>query len=234
MYMYAPTGLAHTLGQPTGPSPSAQLEAFLSRVNTSPEKYGTLLATVTLHPKPMDSPLWGRQGFPIGTQHHSLVDAIMFAGVEPVDILDRLRQISIDFRKRSRAWQRLIEGAVKLRGEYMEAMSVLGRRPEALGPYPIRTLLPPPHGETEASNLARLGYGFAKEKLPPGLVKRMPTAFDAHHYMVGRWLQRYAEVRVKRDPAFRRQVEEKLKTMLETKDPSVKRQVQERLKLLKP
>jgi hypothetical protein len=212
MYMYAPTGIADALGQPAKPPLAPELRAWLKRVRAHPENFEMLLATATLHPKPMDSRFVSNHNILPGTRRHVLLDAILFAGVPDVDILDRLRRISADFQKRNSAWQRTIEDAVKLRGEYMNTMSVMGRRPEALGNYPLVTLLPPASDEIEGWKLARLGHGFAKEKLSPRLFKRMlqTPAWDAHYYMVGRWLQRYAEVLQTKDPAFKRLVDEKL------------------------
>jgi hypothetical protein len=212
MYMYAPTGLADALGQPAKPSLSPELRTWLKRVRAHPENFQMLLATATLDPLPTESHFWGNHNFTIGTRRHFLIDAILFAGVSQFDILDRLKRISADFQTRDRDWRRTIEDAVKLRGEYMNTLSVMGRRPEAFGSYIVTALLPSGSTETDAWKLAREGHSFVKEKFPPKLAERMlkTPAFDAHYYMVGRWLQRYGEVRRTKDPAFKRLVDEKL------------------------
>jgi hypothetical protein len=212
MYMYAPAGLADALGQPAKPTLSPELRTWLKRVRAHPGDFERLLATATLHPKPTESPVWGRHNFTIGTRKRYLIDEILFSGISQQDIVDRLQRISADYQQRSPAWRRTIEDAVKLRGEYMNALSVMGRLPKALGYYPLSTLYPPNAGEIEAWKLARLGHSFAREKFPPKLAERMlkTPAYDAHYYMVGRWLQRYAEVRQTKDPAFKREVDEKM------------------------
>ena len=212
MYMYAPAGLADAMGQPAKPSLSPELRTWPKRVRAHPENFERILATATLHPKPTESRVWGKHNFDIGGRPRFLIDEILMSGMSEFDILDRLKRISADFQKRNRAWRRTIENAVKLRGEYMNALSVMGRRPEALGSFPLVTLLPPARDETEAWKLVRLGHAFAKEKFPPRLAERMlkTPAHDAHYYMAGRWLQRYAEVLQTKDPAFKRLVDEKL------------------------
>jgi hypothetical protein len=211
MYMYAPTGIADALGQPTKPALSPELRTWLKRVRAQPGDFEILLATASLHPKPTESRIWGRHNISIGTKPEILIDAILMAGVPESDILDRLKRISADFQKRNGAWRRTIADAVKLRGEYMDALSVMGRLPKALGSYPLLTLYPPGR-ELEAWKLARLGHSFAKEKFPPKLAERMlkTPANEAHYYMVGRWLQRYAEVLQTKDPVFKREVDEKM------------------------
>jgi hypothetical protein len=212
MYMYAPTGIADALGQPTEPTLSPELRTWLNRVRARPGDFEMLLATATLHPKPPGSRVWGRHNFTIGTRKRYLFDEILFSGISQQDIVDRLQRISTDFQQRNPAWRRTIEDAVKLRGEYMDALSVMGRLPKALGYYPLLTLYPPNKDEIEEWKLARLGHSFAKEKFPPKLAERMlkTPANDAHYYMVGRWLQRYAEVLQTKDPAFKREVDEKM------------------------
>ena len=217
MYMYAPTGIADALGQPTEPTLSPDLRTWLDRVRARAGDFAVLLATATLHPKPTESRVLGRHNFTIGTRKHYLIDEILFSGLSQQDIVDRLQRISTDFQQRNPAWQRTIEDAVKLRGEYMNTLSVMGRPvmgrlPKALGYYPLLTFYPPGKDETEAWKLARLGNGFAKEKFPPKLAERMlkTPAYDAHYYMVGRWLQRYAEVLQTKDPVFKREVDEKM------------------------
>jgi hypothetical protein len=73
-------------------------------------------------------------------------------------------------------------------------------------------LYPPNKDETDVWQLARLGQGLRDEEVPAKLAERMlqTPAWDAHYYMVGRWLQRYAEVLQTKDPAFKRLVDEKL------------------------
>lgn len=210
MYTYAPIGLADGMGQPA--TPSLQLRTWLRRVRSQPGSFRTLLATATLHPQPTEGRFWANHNITSGTQRVLLVDALLLAGVSQFDILDRLKRISADFQKRSRAWQRTIEDAVKLRGEYMNALSVMGRRPEALGSYIVTALLPSGSTETDAMKLTREGHSFVKEKFPLKLAERMlkTPAFDAHYYTVGRWLQRYGEVLKTKDPAFKRLVDAKL------------------------
>ena len=212
MYMYAPTGIADALGQPAKPSLSPELRTWLKRVRARPEDFEILLATAVLHPKPTESRVWGRHNFTIGASKYYLMDASLLAGIPQQDIVDRLQRISADVQKRSPAWRRTIEDAVKLRGEYMNTLSVMGRLPKALGFYPLVTMYPPNADEIEAWQMARLGHSFAKEKLSPALAERMlkTPANEAHYYMVGRWLQRYAEVLQTKDPAFKREVDDKL------------------------
>jgi hypothetical protein len=215
MYMYAPPGLADTPGQQARPALGPELRDWLKRVRTHPESFQMQLATAVFHPRPLDGRFLANHNILAdvpGAVPRVLFDAILLDGVMDVDILDRLRRISRDFEKRNRAWRRTIEDAVKVRGEYMNAMSVMGRRPEALGTFPLATLLPAASLETDSSKLARLGHAFAKEKLSAGLFNRMlkTPAFDAHFYLAGRWLQRYAEVLQTKDAAFKRLVDEKL------------------------
>jgi hypothetical protein len=212
MYTYAPTGLAEVLGEPPKPTLSPALSTWLKGVRAKPGDFEVLLATATLHPKPAESRVWTLHNFTIGTQKRYLIDEILISQLSPQDIVDRLQRISAGYQKRSPAWRRTIQDAVTLRGEYMNALSVMGRLPQALGAFPLLTFYPPNTGEIEAWKLARLGYSFAKAKFPPKLAERMlkTPAHEAHYYMVGRWLQRYGEVLQTKDPAFKRQVDDKL------------------------
>jgi hypothetical protein len=230
MYMYAPTGLAVVLGEPPKPTLSPALRTWLKGIRAKPGDYEMLLATATLHPKPADSRVWGRHNFTVGSVKRYLIDEILMSGLSPQDILDRLQRISADYKKRNPAWRRTIQDAVTLRGEYMNALSVMGRLPQALGSFPLLTFYPPNKGEIEAWKLARLGYSFAKAKFPPKLAERMlkTPANEAHYYMVGRWLQRYGEVLQTKDPAFKRQVDEKLALIKQIEKEKEQEQKQKR------
>jgi hypothetical protein len=231
MYVYAPSGLGDTLAQSIR-KPSV-LDQILSQIRREPENHTLFLATVTLHPNPTDSRSWGNKSFTVGNAKHFLMDATLMAGVPDVYALDALRKISADFQRRNRDFRAQIEAAVTLRGDIMNALSILGRSPEKLRPYAETIMLP--SLELERERLIRLGHGFAKAMFPKALLDRTKTlTFEVHYTIVARWLEKYAVLLARKDPAFRREVEEKLRMMLDTKNAYLKGLVKGKLEMLRP
>lgn len=247
MYVYAPSGLGYALAQPAPkPQPastllSTYLQEFLRQIKNQREDNTLILATATLHPRPWDSRFWLNRTFPVGKRTAHLTDEIFLStsGTSTdIDVaqalVEALQQISTDFQKRNEGFRKQIEAAVTLRGDIMNALSIMGRDPQKLQPY-LTTIMLPNRTELELQRLERIGYAFAKAKFPKQLNHRIlhTLTFEVNHLTIGRWLERYAELFLKKDAAFRRQVEEKLKMLHETKDPSYRRKVEEKLKLLK-
>ena len=115
----------------------------------------------------------------------------------------------------------------------MNTMSILGRNPAKLTPHVVAVMLP--SRELEWERLIRLGHSFAKAMFPKKLLDRTKTlTFEVHYTTVARWLERYAVLLARKDPAFRRELVERLKLMLDTKEVWLKGRVKEQLEKLSP
>ena len=213
MYMYAPTGIADALGQPTKPALSPELRTWLKRVRAQPGDFEMLLATAALHPKPTESRIWGRHNFSIGEKRQTLIDEILLCGSAG----NRHRgPAASGSAPTSRSGIRRLATHDRGRGQ---APGRVHGRPVGHGATPQSTGVLPPFDVVPAQQGAGrpgswLGWGTASRRRssrpssPSGCSR--PRANEAHYYMVGRWLQRYAEVLQTKDPVFKREVDEKM------------------------
>lgn len=179
------------------------VKEFLNRVRNRPQNFGKLLLTVTFHPNPIQI----QHKLPFGKGLLNLLEVMLLSNIQPVDILDPLRQIRDDFQKRDAPFKRQIEAELQLRNEMIKATGGLG--PRKLKPVLLEASLT----EDITFYLCRLGLSFAKKMLPAPLAQRIinSAASEAHLANLGSFLRRYAAVLRSKDTAFAALVERERK-----------------------
>jgi hypothetical protein len=133
-------------------------------------------------------------------------------------VLRELEQIRDDFRKRDARFKQQIEAELQLRNEMIKTTGSLG--PQKLKPFLLEPLL-----SGNPSNFSSFGSNFAQKMLPPKLAQRImhSEASLVHFSMLGRFLQRYAEVLQSKDAAFKQRVEQERKSSQRLKEKQTRR-----------
>lgn len=208
--------LAETLG--ANPLPD-KIKKFLNEVRKRAKDFKGLLLNVIFHPLPHASLTFNKHGHALGI---AVIDEIIMMNIRPADVLDPLRRISNDLRQRDERFKQQIESELRLRKNMFKTTGALFRDamlrtkgdlvPETLKPFLLRSLL----YESENDSL---GLKFAKKMLHPRLFQRITqsAASEAHFFILGMLLRRYAEVFQRRDAAFKQLVEEERKKLLAPK-----------------
>jgi hypothetical protein len=222
--------LAGTLGEPP---PSPAIQEFLNEVRKRPQNFRQLLLTITFHPAPANSLTFVKQRFTFGKLTKYLIDEILFSGSSDTEIIDNLRRIRDEFRKRDGRFRQQIEAELKLRNEMIKVAGELG--PQKLRPFLIEPLLPPT-GVIDDSSLCKLARNFAQMRLPRDLAQRIinSEASEAQLTNLGRFLRRYAEVLQTKDPFFKALVEEERKHRQLKQEQEKKQQLEEERKIKQP
>ncbi len=212
MYMKTGAGLGHPpmlhgslagmFGE--GDDLTEPLKEFLNQVRKHPQNFKKLLLTVSLHPKPEESAVWGRQTFTFGKQTRYLLDETLMSGKRAESfVLAELKRIS------DASFNRQIQDEKNLQFHMTITANGLGKT--LLQPFLFDPLLlPAPGGILPYVELSKLARDFAQGMLPKDLAQRIMSsdASEAHLASLGVFLRDYAvDLLKKGDRHFKRQVE---------------------------
>ncbi len=178
------------------------IKDFLNQVRKGPQDFKKLLLTVTLHPDPGQSVIWGRQTYTFGKQTRYLVDDLLMSDQPSEVIIAKLKRIS------DTSFKQQIQAELNLQVHMINATARLDKA--VLQPFLFDPLLLPAlGGSLPYVELSRLARDFARGMLPVDLVQRIVNsdASEAHFAYLGSFLRSYAEKLQKKDPHFKRQVE---------------------------
>lgn len=179
-----------------------ELQEFLNQVRKGPQDFKKLLLTVTLHPDPAHSVIWGKQTYTFGKQTRYLVDDLLMSEQPSEVIIAELKRIS------DASFKQQIKDESNLQIQMINATGSLGKA--LLQPFLFDPLLlQAPGGFLPYVELSRLARHFAQSMLPVDLVQRIinSDASEAHFAFLGSFLRSHAETLQKKDPHFKRQVE---------------------------
>ena len=174
---------------PLGASPlTPAVQDFLNQVRKRPQDFKKLLLTVTLHPDPVGSAIWGRQSFTFDKQTRYLIDEILMSeqsGQPEVVVRDELRRIALANFKQE------IEAEWHLNNEMINTARGLGYA--LLSPFIMDPLLLPE--PPDPRKLCKLAREVAQKMLPQDLVRRIMNsdASEAHLTWLGKFLRGYAQ-----------------------------------------
>ena len=187
---------------PSGPELTPALQDFLNQVGKRPQDFKKLLLTVSLHPKPEESAIWGRQSFVFGKQTKYLIDEILMSG-NRATVLAELGRISAASFKQQIQDEKNLQFQMKITADSLGKVLL---QPFLFDPL----LLPAPGGVLQYQKLSKLARDFAQSMLPKDLAQRILSsdASEAHLASLGVFLRDYAlDLLKKGDRHFKRQVE---------------------------
>jgi len=201
---------------PNGPELTPALQDFLNQVKLRPKDFKKLLLTVSLHPKPEESAIWGRQSFVFGKQTKYFIDEILMSGTRATSfVLAELGRISAASFKQQIQDEKNLQFQMKITAD---ALGKVLLQPFLFDPL----LLPAPGGVLQYQKLSKLARDFAQGMLPKDLAQRILSsdASEAHLARLGVFLRDYAlDLLKKGDRHFKRQVEIARKWQREGKWP---------------
>ena len=188
------------------PPLSPEIREFLKQVRKRPQDFRQLLLTITFHPAPAMSITFVKQRFTFGKLTKYLSDEILVSEASEAEIIDNLKRIRDEFKKRDDRFGQQIEAELQLRNEMTKTTGELitsqilktnGNlaQNKTLTSFLLEAL------RTKATyDLPGIGLSFALRMLPPKLVERIRNseASEAHFTILARLLRRYAEEQQKK------------------------------------
>lgn len=188
------------------PPLSPAIQEFLNQVRKRPQNFRQLLLTVTFHPAPAASSIYGKQSFTFGKLTKYLIDEILFSESSDAEIVDNLKRIRDELQKRDARFGRQIEAELQLRNEMIKTTGelitsqILKTKGNLAQNKTLTSFLLEALRARSTHELAGLGLSFALRMLPPKLVERIRNseASEAHFTNLARLLRRYAEEQQKR------------------------------------